>query len=649
MDNRYSKLLSPLKVGGLVLKNRIVSAPTSLAELGPGEHYSENNIAYYRLRAAGGAAVVCVGEGNVDLKTGRSHPQQCSPNDPSAAPYFVSLVNAIHQGGALASIELDHGGALAAPEYIPDSRPMGPSGYIDPWGDEVFAMTEDQMLYVADRFAEAASNAIKYGFDMIMIHAGHGWLLHEFISKLTNKRDDKWGGSLENRMRFPLLVIEKVRAAVGRRVPIEVRISGSERVEGGYDIEEGIKIAKILDGVADLIHVSAGTQQDLYSSVLMHPGVFQRDMENYYLAKEIKKHVKTPVVTVGAFNLPDDMEQVLEEGGADVIALGRALIADPFLPRKIMTGQAQAIVPCVRCMQCFDTMCETRVMRCTVNPYIGRETEVFHPIPVNSRKKVLIAGGGPAGMEAAILANERGHQVILCEKSSSLGALSYVEKNTDFKQLLKRYRDSQIEKVNNLPIDVRLNCEVTEQLVKELKPDVLIAAVGSEPLCLPIPGIDGDNVIQGAYITDDTPIGERVVVIGGGFVGCEEAIDLGRKGHKVTILEMREDLAMDSGLLSRPNIIHEIRSNSNITEALGMKCTRISPDGVFAVDQGGNEIFYQADMVVLAMGMCSRSRDVEMLRKLVKEFYVIGDARKPGKVTEAVRDAYDAVTTLGLY
>lgn len=273
----YEHLFAPLKIGGITVKNRMFSSPTSLAELGPEEHYSKENIEYYKLRALGGAAVVPVGDVIVDLDTGRSHPQQVGMNDPSAFPYLAAMADAIHAGGAMAEVELDHGGALCSPEFIGGKNAFGPSHYIDPWGDEVDEMTEEHIYWVADKYAEAAKNARDLGFDMVMLHGGHSWLIHQFISPVTNLRTDKWGGSLENRMRFPLLVIEKVRAAVGRQFPIDIRISGTEYAEGGYGLEEGVEIAKMLDGKVDLIHVSAGTQQEEFSAVLMHPGAFQEE------------------------------------------------------------------------------------------------------------------------------------------------------------------------------------------------------------------------------------------------------------------------------------------------------------------------------------------------------------------------------------
>ena len=643
----YENLLKPLKIGGITVKNRMFSAPTSMAELGADEHYSKENIEYYKLRALGGAAVVPVGDVIVDLDTGRSHPQQVGINDPGAMPYLCAVADAIHSGGAIASVEIDHGGALCDPAFIGGKCAIGPSGYIDPWGDEVKEMTEEQIFWVADKYAEAAANAKAFGFDMVMLHGGHGWLVHQFLSPVTNHRTDKWGGSLENRMRFPLLVIEKMRAAVGRQFPIEIRISGTEYIDGGYGLEEGIEIAKMLDGKVDLIHVSAGTQQEEYSAVLMHPGAFQQDMHNAYLAAEIKKHVKTPVLSVGAFNMPDAMEKFLQETGVDCIAMGRALVADPFLPRKVMEGRAEDITPCIRCGECQSGMMRNRIMRCTVNPYIGRECEVFHPLPTYKKKKVLIAGGGPAGMEAALRCVERGHEAILCEASDKLGALRFADNNTDFKMPMRRYRDSQIEKVMRSGAEVRLNTPVTKEIVDEVKPDVLIAAVGSEPFAVPVPGHDGPNVVFGAYITPETKIGQRVVIIGGGFIGCEEAVDLAKKGHDVTILEMLDTLASECGRMHRIALMHELDTNERITQATGMRCTKIDETGVYAADKDGNEVFYPCETVVMASGMRSRADEVEALRPLVKEFYVIGDARKAAKIMNATRDAYDAVVALG--
>lgn len=649
MNSKYEHLLSPIKLTGVTFKNRIFSAPTSLARLGADEQYTKENIEYYKLRALGGAAVVNVGEVIVDLKNGRSHPEQVGIDNPRSAAGLINLCDAIHAGGAMAAVELDHGGALCPPEFIGGKNAAGPSAYVDPWGDQIDEMTEERIYAAADAFAEAARLAKAYGFDMVTLHMGHGWLIHQFISPITNKRTDRWGGSIENRMRFPLLVVEKVRTAVGKAFPIECRISGSERTTGGYGIETGIEIAKALDGKIDLIHVSAGTQQEDFSAILMHPSVFQKDMENSNLAAEIKKHVKTPVLSVGAFNLPDDMEGFIADGHSDCIALARALVADPFLPNKIASGNEEYITPCLRCGECQSGMIRDGSMRCSVNPVIGRECDVFHPLPTYKKKKVLIVGGGVGGMQAALTAYERGHEVTLVEERPVLGgALKFADNGASFKLPMKRYRDSQIRKVMALPIDLRLNTRAGKALADEIEPDVIIAATGGEPFLLPVPGADGDNVLMGADVTEDTALAYKLVVIGGGLVGCELAVHFAGEGHEVVLLEMLPELAAECGRMHKIALLHEVETNEKISAAVGMRCTRITPDGVYAVDADGKERFFECGNVIMAAGIRAKDDEREALRGLAPEFYAIGDAFRARKVMTAVREGYDAAVTLGM-
>ncbi len=642
----YPNLIKPLKIGGITLKNRMLSSPTSLAELGPEEHYNDKNIAYYKLKAAGGCSLVNVGDVIVDKTTGKSHRQQAGTDDVGLLPYLTELVDAIHSGGAMASIELDHGGAMCEPIYIGGKNAFGPSSYVDAWGDTVEEMTEEQMYAVADAFAAGALVARSAGFDMVMIHAGHGWLLHQFISPITNHRTDEWGGSIENRMRFPLLVIEKVRAALGPRFPIDVRISGTEYAPelGGYELDTGIEIAKALDGKVDLIHVSAGTNMTEHSQVLMHPMCFQDQGHNGYLAAEIKKHVKTPVCSVGAWSDPDAMEKFMEETGVDCLAMGKALIADPFLPRKVMMGKPEEIRPCIRCGECQSNMMSNCVMRCTVNPIIGRENEYFHPIPTNHKRKVLIVGGGPGGMQAALEAKERGHDVVLCEQTDRLGGMMKYCDWGGFKMAMRRYRDSQIAKVEAAGIDVRLNTKVTKEVAEAIGAAVLIASVGSEPLHLPIPGSDGPNVLWGADMVNSDGVGKTAVVIGGGLVGCETAVHLAMDGRDVTILEMREDVCMDCGRMHRMALTYELQVRENIHIACNTVCQEITLEGVKTADGG----FFPCDTVIMAAGLVSKTDVVDSLRPLCPEFYCIGDGNKPGRIMHATRGGHDAVVTMGL-
>ena len=639
----YEYLLKPLKIRGLTLKNRMFSAPTSLAVLDENEHYSDANIRYYKMKACGGCAVVCVGDVITDRITGRSHPMQAGLDSDAEIPYFRKLADAIHEGGAAAEVEIDHGGALCDPEFIGGKCAIGPSGYIDKYGDEILEMSPEQIEEIAASYGDAALRAKKSGFDMVMIHMGHGWLIHQFISEYTNHRTDMYGGSFENRMRFPLLVLEKV----GEDYPVDVRISGSERMEGGYDIDTGIRIAMALDGKADLIHVSAGTQEDDYSAVLMHPGAFQQHGENSHLAAEIRKHVKTPVATVGAFSEPDKMEAFLKEGGADAIAMARALIADPFLPQKVSEGRVQDITPCLRCGSCQSGMMKNGILRCAVNPYIGREHLFFDPVPVHEKKKILIAGTGPCGTAAALEAQARGHEILAVEITDQAGALKYAD-NAPFKANIRRYRESLKDRLERSGVRVIYNTAVTDEIVHDFRPDVIITAVGSRPRMLNIPVYADADIRFAATLAPDEKTGRRICIIGGGLVGCEEAIVQADCGKEVTVIEYAEELAAECGRMHRISLIHEISIRHDISCHTGLACTGITQDGVTAEDRDGNKYIFEADTVLMAAGLVSLKEEISRLASYGCENVIAGDALRPEQIGQAVRSGFDAVLMAGL-
>lgn len=644
MNHPYEPLLAPLKVGPLTFKNRMVSSPTSLPELGENGKLTPQNIAYYELRAKGGCACVTVGESIVEIATGRSHPKQIPLDDFDVCTGLAQVADAIHAHGAYASIELSHGGSLCEQMFIGNRPAMGASTYIDRLGDPIIGMTEEQIEHITEKFAQAALLVKKCGFDMCMVHGGHGWLLHQFLSPLTNFRTDRFGGSLENRMRFSMMVIERIRKYCGKNFPIEFRMSGDERTPGGYGLDEGIEIAKMLDGKVDLIHVSAGTQEDPYSAILMHPSIFQKPGENLNLAAEIKKHVKTPVVTVGAFSDPNLMRDVIASGKADLVAMGRALIADPYLPDKVVHNRIDDITPCLRCHECMGSMMATRTIRCTVNPVIGRELKEEYRLPAATSKTVLIAGGGPGGMAAAVFAARRGHRPILCEADSQLGgALSFAD-GVDFKANIIKYKEYLLRQLKELKVDVRLNTTVDAALIQQIKPDVLFCAVGGDAVVPPISGVNRSNVVIGKDMTPETPIGKRVVIVGGGLIGCETGVHLANDGHEVVILEMLPEPATDCGHFHRLALMEELKKTEVHTNH---RCTGITEEGVCAVDENESKVFFPADTVIMAAGMRSRSEEVEKLRGLVPDFVLIGSAVKAGNILQAVRTAYDAVMDLG--
>ncbi len=646
---KYEHILKPLTVGPLTFKNRIVSSPTSIALLDDNGRINDNVIAYYEQKAAGGCAVVTVGESIVRIADGRSHPRQIPLDDPGEYSGLSRLASAIHAHGAYASIQLSHGGGLCPPDFV-GGEAIGPSeiikdaegtnGHPSPFYSKVRMLSVQEIEELAEAYGKAAAVVKRLGFDMCMVHGGHGWLLHQFISEKTNLRTDEYGGSLENRMRFPLLVIEKIREHTGGKFPIEFRMSGSERCEDGYGIETGIAIAKILDGKVDLIHVSAGTQESAYSEALMHPTVFQKHGENVCYAAEIKKHVKTPVVTVGALSDPDAMEEILASGQADILALGRGLIADPYLPKKLMEGRGEDVVCCLRCHECFNAMMTRDDICCTVNPSIGREIRFMNLKPSKVSKKVLIAGGGPAGMAAAITAAKRGHKVTLCEKTGNLGGMLHGMNGVETKKQILRLLQQMEREVKRLPIELRLNTAVTESVVAKEKPDVLFAAVGAHPVVPPIAGIENEFVTTGAGLNPSTFSGKRVVIIGGGLVGCELAVELCQNGNEVTLLGHSSSLAKGAPRFHFLALMEEMKKIKAVRT--GMQVKSITESGVVATPTGGDDEFFPADIVVIACGLKS-AKELDRLRDFVPMFIPIGDYEKPAKIGTAIRQAVDMV------
>ena len=636
---RYPHLCSPLKVGPLTLRNRMASAPTSLATLGPGGHPSLENIAYYELRAKGGACIVTMGDVIVH-GTGLAHPEAVLLTDPDVLPALMPLAEAIRRHGAVASIEIDHGGGKANPMFTSDHVSHGPSAIRAAGGYDVEPMSVDFLHEIADAYGKGAAVAKLAGFQMVTLHAGHGWLIHQFLSPLTNHREDEYGGSFENRCRFMLEVIGRIRAHCGPDFPIEVRMSGTELADeqGGYTLADGVEIAKVLDGKVDLIHVSTGGGHPSGGTV-MHPSMFLPHGCNVYLAAEIKKHVSTPVATVGSLSEPDKMEQIIASGQADLVCMARALIADPYLPQKVMEGRPEDIRPCQRCYNCQGGMFVTRNMRCAVDPVIGNELRGQIPVPLTRPRKVLIAGGGPAGMVAAVTAAKRGHDVTLCEASDSLGGAIRYAKHVPFKKYLDDYLHYLIRQVGRAGVQVRLGARVAPDLAEALAPDVLIAAVGARPIVPKLPGMDLPHVVMGGKAHEVIgTLGQRVAIIGGGLVGTELAIHLADLGKRPVVLEMRSDYAVDSNPQHK-NAIHWQKEHL-IDFRLNTRVTAVTPEGLEAVDQAGQPVFVPADSVVVAVGYRADETQVEALRFTAPEFHWIGDCYRPGKVGDAVRMGY---------
>ncbi|NBH33485.1 FAD-dependent oxidoreductase [Clostridiaceae bacterium] len=644
MERKYPNLCRPITIGGVTFRNRMFSAPMGGTDITNDGCIGPKSTAFYELRGKGGAGAVTVSECMVHPETDGSHAYHLDTSILNSLAAATYTADAIRRHGAIPSLELSHSGMYAGTYMTDKSRQKsmnqwGPSDTTRSDGVEVKALTKSKMEEIAAAYGNVAGLAKRAGFEMIMIHGGHGWLLNQFFSPYFNRRTDEYGGSLENRCRFAIDVLKSVRQAVGPKFPIEFRMSGSELFDDGYDLEEGIRIAQQIEPYIDLLHVSAGTYQRGFGDT--HPSMFKEHGCNVYLAAEIKKHISIPVATIGGLNSPKQMEEIIAEGKADVVYMARALLADPFLPRKVSENREEEIVKCLRCFTCMAERAATSTRRCTVNPLIGREMEGVEILPAPVKKKVLVAGGGPGGLYAAYTAARRGHKVILCEKEGELGGILKSEQALPFKHEMYELAGTYAQMAKQAGVEIRLNTEVTKEYVEKEQAEALIIAVGSSPLIPPIPGLDGENVvIVNDYYQKKEQIGENVVILGGGLAGCECAVHLGMEGKNIHLVEMRDALAPDANVRHRPLLLKEIEKYATVhTNCKGLEVTA---DGVLCEHKQDGKQFVPGTSVICALGQQSRSETVEELRDAAPYTAVIGDAAKVSTITNAVYWGYHA-------
>ena len=644
MVRKFPHLSSPITIGRVTFRNRMFSAPMGGTDITNDGCIGPKSTAFYELRGKGGAGAVTVSECMVHPKTDGSHAYHLDTSILNSLASAAYTADAIRRHGAIPSIELSHSGMYAGTYMTDKSRQhdmnqWGPSDTIRPDGVPVKALTKEMLAEITAAYGNVAGLAKRAGFEMLMIHGGHGWLLNQFFSPYFNKRTDEYGGSLENRCRLAVEVLKAVREAVGPGFPIEFRLSGSELFDGGYDLEEGVRIAQQIEPYIDLLHVSAGTYQRGFGDT--HPSMFKEHGCNVYLAAEIKKHVSVPVATIGGLNDPRQMEKIIADGKADIVYMARALLADPFLPRKVMANKDEDIVKCLRCFTCMAERAATSTRRCTVNPIIGREMEGCEVPKAPESQKVVVVGGGPGGLKAAHTAALRGHQVILMEKESELGGILKSEQALPFKREMYELSLTFAKQCREAGVEIRLNTEATKELVESESPDAVIIAAGSRPLVLTIPGIDRENVtIVNNYYLEKEKVGDEVVVLGGGLAGCEAAIHLAQEGKKVTIVEMRDELAPDANVRHRPLLLKQIEGLAEVRT--GLKGMEVTAQGVVCEDREGQRHLVKGSSVICALGQRARTDVAEALRDTAPYVAVIGDCAKVSTITNAVYQGYHA-------
>lgn len=643
MKNQYyPNLANPITINGVTFKNRIFGAPMSNPELDPDCHMRKEDLAFHENRARGGLATVAIGLGIVD-PVGRVHTKEVTLYDVMSLPSLKEYANAMHRHNCIAVMELAHGGKYAGArshDGAGDPLVLGPNNEINPDGLQVTSMSDEDIERVANCYADAAVLCQKAGIDMVLVHGGHGWLLGQFMSPTMNRRTDKWGGSLENRMRFPLLVIEKIRKACGNKMLIEYRMSGSEIIEGGYGIDEGIKMAEMLDGKVDIIHVSAGVHEDQDAFVVTHPSMFIEHGCNVHLAAEIKKHVKTPVATVGGLNDPDMMEEIIASGQADIVEIARQSICDPYFPEKAFSGHKDDITKCCRCFTCFYNYLTNRTFCCAFNPVVGNELENKSGFPAAAPKKVVVVGGGVGGMEAAVTAAKRGHTVTLFEKNDRLGGQLLSEQYIPFKQDMYNFVKVLEGRLKETNVEVKLNTEITAEEAAGLKADVVMVAVGAKPVVPPVKGIDSPKVAGLDTLHQREPqVGQKVVILGGGLVGSEAAIYLDGLGKDVTVVEMKDDWAADAYFMHK-NAMNIYIRNSGIKIHTDTTAKAVTEEGLLCETKDG-ELLLEADTILLAAGMKVDQEFVNSFYNTADRVFMIGDCVKPGRVVEAVTLGYN--------
>lgn len=611
MMNKYQHVFTPVKIGRMTVKNRIEHAPAMPILAGWDGDITRDLIEWERAMARGGAGIVTIGDTPVVTEIASRLGHVLNLGTDKSINVLNRLAETIQRYGAKASIELtyhDHFISHSPGEF-----------------------TSEGIKSFIDAHVQAARRCLVAGLDMIMIHAAHGHLISQFLSPKVNTRTDVYGGSFENRARIIIQILDGIRDKVGDRLAIEYRISGDELCPGGLDIEEQLALAKFIEDRIDLIHVSAGKlYEEKTIPRIFLPAYMPRGL-NVYLAERFKKELNVPVTAIGSLNM-EMAEEIIAQGKADIVAMARALIADPDAVNKARTGRDNEIRPCVRCNTCIDLAHRALLpVHCAVNPLAGREAEFIDINPALKKKKVIVIGAGPAGMEAARTAAARGHDVVLYEKENEPGGMLRIGSAAPFKSDMKAYLDWTVRMTMNTPnLTVRLSTEATPQIIKREHPDALVIAVGSEPVipdAAEIPGINKDNIVWAGDIDiGKAEVGERVVIAGAGLTGSETALYLAQQARKVTLIDMLPLAKIDAdspfvNIIALRGMMNEF----NISIKPEVRLTEITDEGAVIMDKSKNRSLIECDTVVLSLGVRPKTEIVELFSELAPEVYQAGD------------------------
>jgi 2,4-dienoyl-CoA reductase-like NADH-dependent reductase (Old Yellow Enzyme family)/thioredoxin reductase len=594
-------------------------------------------ICYYTARARGGVGLINVEFAYVH-PAGKVFEHMLGVYDDKLISGLKKLTDSVHQGGAKIILQIAHGGRRGHSD-ITGSTPVAPSPIPRLNGETPRELSPAEIEDLIQAFILAAGRAKKAGFDGVMIHMAHAYLLQQFLSPFSNVRTDRYGGDLGGRARFPLEIVKGVRKELGDDYPLTCRLCGDEFLKGGFDLAQSIQVAKMLqaNGV-NAIEVSAGAHEtgQVITAPPYYPVGFLAP-----LSEAIKKEVTIPVGIVGRIHTPEVAEQLLEQGKADLIAVGRGLIADPEWPKKAQEGRSETIRPCISCNQgCSDRMYFQKDISCTVNPAVGREG-TFPMEPARKRKKILILGGGPAGLEAALVAAKRGHAVQLYEKEKELGGQLNIASVPPAKEKIREFKEFLIREIKGLPIRV-VHGKLDAKTLKKISPDLVLVAVGGKPKGMEGSGFDGRKVVSAwEVLSGERTVGKRVVIIGGGQVGLETAHFLLEQGKEITVLEMLKRAGEDMSPRARKLILEKLIQGGVeiLTES---KALSVEKGDLIFERAGLVEKIKGMDSIIIAVGTASQDVGIQGLKGSRIPVRRIGDASAPRKLFEAVHEGYQA-------